>query len=344
MENVKNDNTQAIVINSGNANSCTGSEGLKNAEIMVETAARCLNLSPKEVLVSSTGALGIQLPMDIITPGIEKACALVSVNGGIDATEAILTTDTKTKTAAVEFEAGGKRVTMAGMAKGTVMVHPNMGTNLVFIVTDANITKELLHRALKDSIDSSFNMISIDGDTSTNDTAAILANGASGSRTIDSENENYREFSKALNVICTELAKMVAMDGDGSTKFMEVEVINAKTLQDARKGARAIVSSNIVKCELFGSSLKWTTIACVLGYSGIDIRPEDFDIYMGNSGNMIEVVKAASEVNYNKALLDDILCGNFIKILIDLKNGTYCATAWGCDLTYDYVKANAYPS
>jgi glutamate N-acetyltransferase/amino-acid N-acetyltransferase len=342
MENIKNDNTQAIVINSGNANSCTGQKGLENARKMIETAAHCLNLLPEEVLVASTGALAAQLPMEVVVPGIKKACGQLSEEAGMDAAEAILSTDTKTKTIAVEFEIEGKKSRIAGMAKGSTMVHPNMGTMLCFMVTDANITKDMLHKALKESVDMSFNMISVDGDTSTSDMVIVLANGASASRQIDTVNEAYKTFSEALNYVAVELAKMIAKDGEGSTKFIEVEVVNARTLQEARTAARAVVSSNLVKCECFGSAVKWSTIACVLGYSSIDMNSENFDIFIGSEKDKVQIVKRALEANYDKALLDSIVSEDFINILIDLKNGESRATAWGCDLTCTYVKANAY--
>jgi glutamate N-acetyltransferase/amino-acid N-acetyltransferase len=342
MQNINNGNTQAIVINSGNSNACTGKEGFENAKRMVETAADFLDLTSVEVLVASTGALGKQLPMDIVVPGIKRACMELSDKAGLDAAEAILSTDTKTKTMAVEFEVQGKKVTMAGMTKGSTMIHPNMGTTLSFIVTDASITKTLLYKALKESIDKSFNMLSIDGDTSTSDMSVILANGTSGIKCIDSENEDYKVFSQVLDYVAVELAKMIAKDGEGSTKFIEVEVIGAKTLAEARTAARSVVSSNLVKCECFGSALKWSTIAGALGCCSININSENYDIFICNEKERVQVVKEALETNYDKALLDSVISGGFIKLLIDLKLGKSKATAWGCDLTYNYVKANGY--
>lgn len=344
MNNINNDNTQAIVINSGNANSCTGEEGLTNAIKMVDTAADCLQLSASEVLVGSTGTLATPLPMELVIPGIRKACAELSDKAGHDACEAILSTDTCTKSIALQFEIEGKVVTMAGMVKGSTMIHPNMGTMLACIVTDSNISKEMLHKSLKESVDISFNMISVDGDTSTNDMAIVLANGAASHSEITSENENYKTFSAALKFVSIELAKMIVRDGEGSTKFIEVEVLNARTLSDARIAARSVVSSNLIKCEIFGSAAKWSTIACVLGYCGIDMNPEDFDICISNAESDVEIIKSSIEAAYDKSLLEFILSSDSIKILIDLKLDKHSATAWGCDLTYDYVKANAYLS
>jgi glutamate N-acetyltransferase/amino-acid N-acetyltransferase len=342
MENIKNNNTQAVVINSGNANSCTGEDGLENARNMINTTANCLHLSPQEVLVASTGALAVQLPMDLLIPGIQKACSALSDNAGFDAAEAILSTDTCIKTIAVDFELKGKKVTMAGMVKGSTMIHPNMGTMLAIITTDAKISKYLLNKALKESISTSFNMISVDGDTSTNDMVIVLANGASGHDIIDSEDADYNTFFTALSFVNAELAKMIIKDGEGSTKFIEVYIENAKTQSDARIAARSVVSSNLIKCEMFGSVMVWSTIACVLGYSGIDINPKDFDIYIGNDNYETRIVKNSSEIKYDKASVKAILSGDFIKMRINLKNGENCATAWGCDLTYDYVKLNGY--
>ncbi|MDP4089052.1 MAG: bifunctional glutamate N-acetyltransferase/amino-acid acetyltransferase ArgJ [Bacillota bacterium] len=342
MEHIRNENTQAIVVNSGNANACTGLEGIRNARKMTEVAAACLNLSPQEVLAASTGALSIQLPMEIIVPGIEKACSALSEDGGHDAADAILSTDTCNKTIAVQFELRGRKVTIAGMTKGSTMVHPNMGTTLTFMATDASISKPLLHRALVKGIDDSYNMISVDGDTSTNDMAVIIANGASDNTMINTEDKDYEEFCRALDFVCTELAKMVAKDGEGSTKFIEVKVRNAASRLDARTAARAVVSSSLVKCEVFGSALKSSTVACALGYCGAAINPEEFDIFVGNDEAELQIVKSASETDYNKDELDSVLSGDFIRISADLKAGDHCAVAWGCDLSYQYVKANAY--
>jgi glutamate N-acetyltransferase / amino-acid N-acetyltransferase len=342
MENIKNSNTQAIVINSGNANSCTGNLGIDNAEKMIEITAGCLNLFPQEVLVASTGALSSQLPMEKIIPGIKKACSFLSNDDGSSAAEAILSTDTCTKTLAINFQLDGKKITMAGMAKGSTMIHPNMGTMLAFIVTDADISKELLQKALKKSVDASFNMISVDGDTSTNDMAIVLANGAAGTAAITIEDENYLSFGNALAVLCTELAKMIAKDGEGSTKFIEVAAANAKKPEDAIAAARSIASSNLIKCEIFGGVIKWSTIACVLGYSDIYMDPCDYDIFISNDKSKVQLVKSSKEADYNEAELKKIMSGDFVKICIDLKIGEYSATAWGCDLSCKYVRANAY--
>lgn len=342
IENIKNYNTQAIVINSGNANSCTGYEGIDNATKMIATAAQCLNLSPSEVLVASTGTLAKQLPMNLIIPGIKTACNNLESGTGFDAAEAILSTDTKIKTIAVEFQIDNMKVTIAGITKGSTMIHPDMGTTLCFIVTDINISKNILQAALKKCIDKSYNMISIDGDTSTNDMAVILANGSSLNKIIASFDESYDTFCEALSFVTTELAKMIVKDGEGATKFIEVEVTNAKTAYDAKVGAKAIVSSNLIKCECFGSSMKWSTIACVLGYSNIEFNENDFDISIMSGENNIKIVEKAQELQFNEEFLNFILSQDCIKILISLNLGKEKATAWGCDLTYDYVKANGY--
>ncbi|MBC2579770.1 bifunctional glutamate N-acetyltransferase/amino-acid acetyltransferase ArgJ [Clostridium sp. DJ247] len=342
MKNIKNDNTQAIVINSGNANSCTGEEGLINAYKMVETAANCLKLSTDEVLVASTGILGVPLPMNSIVPGIEKACLLLSDNVGTDAAEAILTTDTTTKTISVEFELDGEIVMISGMAKGSTMIHPNMGTMLAFIVTNAKISKDLLNKALKASVDKSYNMISVDGDTSTNDMVIVLANGVSHHEIIDCKGKNYEVFCDALDLVNVELAKMIAKDGDGSTKMLEVEVINGKSLDDAIKCAKAIITSNLIKSAIFGNVVNWPRILCALGYSGANYELNKLDIFIKSTVEQLQIVKDGIGTAFDKHLATKILSTDCIKILVNLKDGESCATAWGCDLGVDYVRANAY--
>jgi glutamate N-acetyltransferase / amino-acid N-acetyltransferase len=341
-ENIKGDNIQAIVINSGNANSCTGEQGIKNAYKMCESTAKALKLLPKEILVASTGALGIQLPMELLIPGIEKACSMLEQGNGKDAAEAILSTDTTSKTIAVEFEIEGKKVSMAGMAKGSTMIHPNMGTLLAFVVTDGNIAKPMLDKALKESVAMSFNMISVDGDTSTNDMAVVLANGASGHTIITEEGENYKSFLEALCFVNTELAKKIAKDGEGSSKLLEVNVHNAKTMEDARKCAKAVVSSNLVKCGLFGRVANWPDIICALGYSGADFNPDSINMNISNGTEELQLVKEGCGTGFCKDAAEQLLSKDNIKITIDLRGGIYSAAAWGCDLTYDYVKTNAY--
>ncbi|WBW95698.1 bifunctional glutamate N-acetyltransferase/amino-acid acetyltransferase ArgJ [Oceanirhabdus sp. W0125-5] len=340
MENIKNDNIQVIVVNSGNANSCTGKQGMENAMKMAETAAECLGLSPKEVLVQSTGLIGLQLPMDKIIPAIKKGCSMISPTGGSDAAVAIKTTDTFSKSIAVEFEIDGKKVMMSGIAKGSGMVHPNMATMLSFIVTDANITKEMLNKAFKNSVDDSYNMISVDGDTSTNDMSAVLANKCAGNTLIDSEDEKYFEFKKALDFVNKELAKMIAKDGEGATKLLEVTVKNGKDIENSKLCAKSIIRSNLTKCAFFGADANWGRIMCSIGYSGADFDPEKVDIFIKGCKGEIQVAKDGMGLPFDEILAKEILLEEYVNVIVDLKDGNKNATAWGCDLTYDYVKIN----
>ena len=340
MEHIKSSNIQAIVVNSGSANACTGERGLINANIMAEITALELGIDKKEVLVQSTGLIGVQLEMEKVIPAIKKACSLISYDGGDDAAQAIMTTDTTKKDIAVEFELSGKKVTMAGIAKGSGMIHPNMATMLSFVVTDANISKEMLEKAFKSSVGDSYNMISVDGDTSTNDMAAILANKMAGNDFIDCENEDYIEFKKVLDYVNKELALSIIKDGEGASKLLEVEVLNAKTVRDAKKAAKGVITSNLVKCAFFGADANWGRILCALGYSGAEFEPKKVDItFIGNSKEVV-IAKNGSGVSFDKKLAKEILLDEKINIIIDLKNGSSNATAWGCDLSYDYVKIN----
>lgn len=342
MEHINNKNTQAIVISSAYANTCTGAKGIENAFEMTEALAKALNLKPQEVLVSSTGRIGIQLPMDKVLYGIELGVNELSYDGGEDASDAILTTDTFTKTFGVEFEIDEKKVKLCAIAKGSGMVHPNMGTILSFMSTDLNISKEMLTKALRDSTEISYNMISVDGDTSTNDMAVIFANGVAGNKLIDSEDENYLKFKEALDFLNIQLSKMIAKDGEGATKLIEVDVLNAKTLDDARRSAKAVINSSLVKSAFFGSDANWGRIMCSLGYSGAEINPYNIDIHFKNSYGEAEIVKAGIDAIVSAEVVENILKQEHINIVIDLKDGEYNATAWGCDLTYDYVRINGY--
>jgi len=344
MDNIRNKNTQAIVVNSGNANSCTGEEGIKNSRKMLETAAQCLNLAPEEVLIQSTGALAVQLPMNKLIPGIEKACFNLSEYGGFDAAEAILTTDTRIKTLAIEFEIQGGKVVMAGIAKGSTMIHPNMATMFSAVATNANISKAMLEKTFRDSVAKSYNMISVDGDTSTNDMAVVLANGASGHKLIECENQHYKVFQDALDFVNIELAKKIAGDGEGATKLLEIQVNHAGSVEDAKKCAKSIASSTLVKCAMFGSYPAYPDIACAIGYSGVDFNPRDFDISIQGGDAGLRIVRNAVKEEFDEALAKEILSGDLVVLIIDLKSGKATSTAWGCDMGFDYVKANAYLS
>lgn len=340
MEHINSANTQAIVVNSGYANSCTGDRGLNDAKTMAKIAANCLNIKTEEVLVSSTGRIGVALPMNIVIPGIKEACDKLSYNGGIDAATAILTTDTFEKKLTIKIEIDNKPILLSAIAKGSGMVHPDMGTILSFIVTDANISKEILNKALKDSIKDSYNMISVDGDTSTNDMVVILANGTANNVPIEKEDDNYVVFKEALDFLNKELSKMIAKDGEGATKLLEVTLHNARTLEDAKACAKSIICSNLVKSAIFGGDANWGRIMCSIGYSKAQFDPYNVDIFFKNSIGEIQVVQLGYGIPFNKTLAHEILSQEYVNIYVDLHDGNYNATAWGCDLTYDYIKIN----
>ncbi|SKC92160.1 bifunctional ornithine acetyltransferase/N-acetylglutamate synthase [Maledivibacter halophilus] len=340
MENIKNENTQAIVINSGNANACTGKKGFDDAMEMTLTTAKELDLSSNEVLVASTGIIGVSMPMDKIIPGITKGVSLISNDGFDHAAEGILTTDSSTKTVSVEFTIDGKNIIISGMAKGSGMIHPNMATMLGFILTNASISKKMLQKALSHSVKDSFNMISVDGDTSTNDMVIILANESANNNTINLEDKNYIKFKKALGIVTVELAKMIAGDGEGATKLIEVNLSGSKTKEDAKLCAKSIITSNLVKSAFFGGDANWGRILCSMGYSGGDFNPEYVNIFFEGENGKIQLVKDGMGLSFDEDLAKKILLEDYIKIIVDLKDGKYSAKAWGCDLSYDYVKIN----
>ncbi len=333
---------RGIVINSGNANSCTGKEGLENAQTMAATYAECIGAKPEEILVCSTGVIGVQLPMEIITKGI------INVSSGLEhsklagqlAAEAIMTTDTYTKQISVNFEVDGKSITLGAMAKGSGMIHPNMATMLSFITTDLSIAPKMLEKALKDSGADTYNMISVDGDTSTNDMVAIMANGLAGNKTIESEDDGYFAFCNALKQINTHLAKIIVQDGEGATKFLEAQVEGAASKDDARLLARSIVSSSLVKTAFFGEDANWGRIICAMGYSGAKFDPSLVSIALESSGGMLELLKLGEPVCVNEILAKQILAEKNIIIHVSMNSGIEDATAWGCDLSYDYVRIN----
>ena len=341
IENLKvSQTTQAVVVNSGNANACTGIEGLQHAHQMAQTTADALSLSPNEVLVASTGIIGVPMPMQVVVPGIKAACELLAKGTGSSAAEAIMTTDSFAKSVTVEVLIDEKPVLISGIAKGSGMIHPNMATMLSFVVTNANISKPLLSEALKDSVGDSYNMISVDGDTSTNDMVIVLANGTAGNALIEKVDENYGKFKEALDFINKELAKLIAQDGEGATKLIEVSLYHAKTKKDAKVCAKSIISSNLVKSAFFGSDANWGRIMCSLGYSGGDFIPEKVDIFFKNEKGTLQLVKDGAGIPFDEEHAKEILEQAYVNIVVDLKDGEYGAVAWGCDLSYDYVKIN----
>lgn len=341
MDHIKHQNTQAIVINSANANACTGSKGILDAYEMASITASLLNLKPKEVLVSSTGIIGLPLPMEKIKNGISKACESLYLNDGISANEAILTTDTFTKSVFVQVTIDNKIVSIGGMAKGSGMIHPNMGTMLSFIATDANISKEILIMALKDSTEKTYNMVSVDGDTSTNDMAIVLANGeAKNSIIANNYSREYKIFKEALDYVNTTLAKLIAKDGEGATKLIEICTLNARTYEDAKLIAKSVISSSLVKTALFGSDANWGRILCAIGYSEGTFESENISISFKNNVGSINIVKDGNGTNFSEETVKKLLEQDYVNIIIDLNDGIFSAIAWGCDLSYEYIKIN----
>ncbi|TEB13221.1 bifunctional glutamate N-acetyltransferase/amino-acid acetyltransferase ArgJ [Pelotomaculum propionicicum] len=328
---------QAVVVNSGNANACNGEQGMKDALAMAAEAAAVLNIPEEMVLVASTGVIGKKMPMDKVLPGVREAAGVVSPGGGSLAAQAIMTTDTYPKETQVRLQLGGKTVTIGGMAKGSGMIHPNMATLLGFITTDAAISDACLKQALRYAVERSFNMITVDGDTSTNDMVVIMANGMAGNEMIKDDSEDFRSFREALAQVCDKLAIDIARDGEGATKLIEVEVRNAGTERDARLAAKAVAGSSLVKAAIFGNDANWGRVICAAGYSGADFDPAKVDIFLGN----VQVAKDGGSLEFSEELALKALKGSTVKIMLDFKSGPFSATAWGCDLSYDYIKINA---
>ena len=339
----ENETAQAVVLNSGVANACTGTAGDENNYAMAEAVAKSLGLPVNEVLTASTGVIGKQLPIDVMTEGVKLlADALTdTLESGLLAAEAIMTTDTYSKECAVTFELGGKTVTVGGMSKGSGMIHPNMATMLGVVTTDIAISKALLQDAIRADVKDSFNMISVDRDTSTNDSLIVLANGLAGNAEIMSKNEDYDNFCKALNLVTTELAKQMAADGEGATKLFETVVVGAKNKEDAVILSKSIITSNLVKTAVYGNDANWGRILCAMGYSGIDFDPNQVDLYIESADGKIKLVENGMATDYSEETATKILSAKKVRAIADIKAGDGTATAWGCDLTYDYVKINA---
>ena len=334
---------RAVVINAGIANACTGEEGMGYCGQTAEAAALALGISAESVLVASTGVIGMQLPMDRITAGVKAMAPLLdgSLESGTGASRAIMTTDTKNKEVAVRFELGGTTVTMGGMCKGSGMIHPNMCTMLSFVTTDAAISKELLQEALSQDIQDTYNMISVDGDTSTNDTVLLLANGLAGNKEITEKNEDYHTFCRALKIVNETLAKKMAGDGEGCTALFEVKIVGAETKEQARVLAKSVICSSLTKAAIFGHDANWGRILCAMGYSGAQFDPEKVDLYFESAAGKMQIIKDGVAVDYSEEQATRILSEPAVTAVADIKMGDAKATAWGCDLTYDYVKINA---
>lgn len=333
---VKAGSVQAIVVNSGNANACVGEQGMADAKEMTELTAQALGLDAAAVAVASTGVIGVTLPMDRVKKGIALAAASLSAEGGQAAAEAIMTTDTFAKQYAVALDLGGVRVTIGAMAKGSGMIHPNMATMLGFVTTDAAIDPAALQVALKSAADESFNMITVDGDTSTNDTILALANGLAGNPKVVEGTDLYETFAGALKQVLIHLAKEVARDGEGATKLMEVRVKGAPSVADARTAARAVCGSSLVKAALFGEDANWGRVLCALGYSGGEFDPEKVDLWVGD----VQMMANGTGLAFDEEAAAKVLKEKTVVMTADLHSGDAEATAWGCDLSYDYVKIN----
>ena len=334
---------QAVVVNSGIANACTGKQGLDCCEAEAKCAGELLGVPTDAVLVASTGVIGMQIPVDKITAGIEKLVAAKAdtLEAGSDAAHAIMTTDTISKEIAIETQIGGKTVTLGGMCKGSGMIHPNMCTMLGFVTTDVKISKEMLQKCVSADVVDSFNMISVDGDTSTNDTCLVMANGMAGNTEVTQKGEAYDRFFEALNYVCTYLAKKMAGDGEGATKLFEAKVVNARSKEDARTLSRAIVGSNLSKAAIYGCDANFGRFLCAMGYSGAQFDQNDVELFFESENGRLQVFDHGTPIVFDEEKALQIMKADAVTVYVDMHEGEAEATAWGCDLTYDYVKINA---
>ena len=334
---------QAVVVNSGIANACTGAEGYGYCEKTAQVAERLLGIPASAVLVASTGVIGMQLPIERIEAGVALLAESLSDSeeAGLEAARAIMTTDTQPKYVAVQVEIGGKMVTVGGMCKGSGMIHPNMCTMLGFVTTDVAITKEMLQKALREDVKDTYNMVSVDGDTSTNDMVLLLANGMAENPLIDKEDEKYVAFKEALHYVNTELAKKIAGDGEGATCLFEVKVIGAKTKEDAITLSKSVITSSLTKAAIYGHDANWGRILCAMGYSGVQFDPEKVDLYFESAAGKIKIIEDGVSTGYSEQEATKILSESYVTAIADVKMGEAFATAWGCDLTHKYVDINA---
>ena len=327
----------AVVVNSGNANACTGERGLNDTWEMVKTTAQALNLPEEQVMVSSTGVIGQYMPMDKVVPAIAQLAAKLSTSGNGDAAEAIMTTDTFPKEAAVHFTLGKHVVTIGGVAKGSGMIAPNMATMLAFITTDVAISGDLLTKALRAANNRSFNRITVDGDMSTNDMVLVMANGLAGNAPLTENSEEFQLFGAALEYVLIKLAKMIAKDGEGATKLIEIMVKGSKSEEEAAQAARAVANSNLVKTAIHGADANWGRILAALGYSGIDFNPDNVEISFGD----LPILKKNYEIVLDEEKAKQLLLKDSVIIVVDLNQGSQFARFWTCDLTKEYVHINA---
>jgi glutamate N-acetyltransferase/amino-acid N-acetyltransferase len=333
----------AVVVNAGIANACTGQMGQLNCEQTAAYAAQSLQVKKEHILVASTGVIGMQLPLERIKAGISKLTLELASdhNSAHRAAQAIMTTDTKEKEIAVSFSLGDTVVTLGGMCKGSGMIHPNMGTMLSFLTTDIAISKELLQEALREDVSDTYNMVSIDGDTSTNDTVLLMANGMAQNPEITTKDAAYQKFQQALRLVNESLARQIAGDGEGATALFETKIIHCDTTANAKLLAKSVIGSSLTKAAIFGHDANWGRILCALGYSGAAFEPDHLEMFFQSKAGQILIYKDGTAVDYSESAAAQILSEPEVTVLIDLKNGQAKATAWGCDLTYDYVKINA---
>lgn len=338
-ENIADGRAQAVICNSGNANTCNA-DGVEKAVKMCEIAGKALSIDPKDVVVASTGVIGQVLPLEPIAGAAQGLADSLTQEGGALAAQAIMTTDTFSKEAAVEVEIGGKAVRIGGMAKGSGMIHPNMATMLCFITTDCAVSHAMLKKAVKDAADSTFNMVTVDGDTSTNDTFAVLANGEAGNPEISGPGADYNAFAAALEDVARRLSKMLASDGEGATKLLVCKVAGAESLQTARTCARSVIASDLTKAAMFGADANWGRVLCALGYSGAQIDVDKIDVSFQSAAGRVDVCRDGRGIDFSEELAALVLGEQEVDILVDLHMGQESAEAYGCDLTYDYVKIN----
>ena len=330
---------QAVICNSGNANTCNAN-GIEIAEAMSVLTANHLGVTPDDIIVASTGVIGQPLSIDPIAAGLPALVAGLSAEGGKAAAEGIMTTDTVMKEVAVEFEVGGKNCHIGGIAKGSGMIHPNMATMLVFITTDCAIAPDMLQKALSGDIANTFNMVSVDGDTSTNDMVTVLANGLAGNETITEENDDFAVFMQALNSVTVNLCRKIAGDGEGATKLLECRVSGGRTLEIAKTVAKSVICSSLLKAAMFGADANWGRVLCAIGYSGADVDVTKIDVSFRSCGGQVDVCKNGAGIPFSEEEAKQVLLQKEIEILVGLNDGEAASVAWGCDLTYDYVKIN----
>lgn len=338
-KHLENGIARAVICNSGNANTCNA-DGIEIAETTCELLAKELGIAAEDVIVASTGVIGQRVSIEPFKTGIPVLCAALGENNSALVGEAIMTTDTKLKEVAVEFTAGGKTCRLGGIAKGSGMIHPNMATMLVFLTTDCAISPEMLKKALSSDVQDTFNMVSVDGDTSTNDMVSIMANGLAGNAEISSEGEDFESFMKALNSVTVYLCRCIAGDGEGATKLLECSVTGAKDRSAAKTVARGVICSSLLKAAMFGADANWGRVLCAVGYSGADVDIHKVDVAFRSKAGTVKVCKDGAGIDFSEDEAKKILSESEIDILVSLGDGSASATAWGCDLTYDYVKIN----